>query len=183
MARLRKLLIASVLALPLCGCSTYDAINDSLDPSDWFSGDFFGLGAKKKLQGERKDVFPEGVPGVAKGVPPELVKGNQAAAGTEQQATIIQDEEPKPPPKPKAKAKPKPKADAVVRVERAPTSITVRRPAEAQQDQQPSQQQTQSQPPRGAAQWPDPPGARTAAQPQGGPATGGVQWPDPPPMR
>src|SRR3974390_454140 len=33
---------------------------------------------KKPLPGERKEVFPEGVPGVPQGVPPELVKGYQA---------------------------------------------------------------------------------------------------------
>ena len=33
---------------------------------------------KKKLPGDRKPVFPEGVPGVQAGVPPELMKGYQA---------------------------------------------------------------------------------------------------------
>src|ERR1051326_7324671 len=37
---------------------------------------------KKKLSGERKPVFPEGVPGVPQGVPPELVKGYQPAPET-----------------------------------------------------------------------------------------------------
>jgi hypothetical protein len=41
---------------------------DSLDSFEIFD-------SKKKLAGERKPVFPEGVPGVASGVPPELVKG------------------------------------------------------------------------------------------------------------
>jgi hypothetical protein len=41
---------------------------DSLDSFDIFD-------SKKKLTGERKPVFPEGIPGVASGVPPELVKG------------------------------------------------------------------------------------------------------------
>src|SRR3954463_15096770 len=30
---------------------------------------------KKKLAGDRKPVFPEGIPGVQQGVPPELMKG------------------------------------------------------------------------------------------------------------
>ena len=34
---------------------------------------------KKKLPGERKDVFPGGVPGVSQGIPPEYMKGNQPA--------------------------------------------------------------------------------------------------------
>ena len=32
---------------------------------------------KKKLPGDRKPLFPEGVPGVTQGVPPEYFKGNQ----------------------------------------------------------------------------------------------------------
>jgi hypothetical protein len=41
---------------------------DSLDTFEIFD-------SKKKLAGERRPVFPEGVPGVASGVPPELMKG------------------------------------------------------------------------------------------------------------
>jgi hypothetical protein len=47
---------------------------DSLDTFDIFD-------SKKKLAGERKPVFPEGVPGVASGVPPELVKGYHEPEG------------------------------------------------------------------------------------------------------
>ena len=39
--------------------------------------DVFGLSEKKKLPGERKDVFPGGVPGVSQGIPPEYMKGSQ----------------------------------------------------------------------------------------------------------
>ena len=61
----RIVLIASLLAcgLTLSGCETFD-------PTEWFN-------TKKKLVGERKAVFPEGVPGVPQGVPPEMVKGYQ----------------------------------------------------------------------------------------------------------
>jgi hypothetical protein len=166
-------LVASVLALPLCGCATYDTVTDTLDPTEWFGGDFFGLGAKKKMPGERKAVFPEGVPGVAKGVPPDLIKGNQAAAEAEQQAAIIPPEDGKA--KPKAKPKPKPKAETAA-VQRAPTAVTVRRAPEAQPNPPPQQQQG------GAQQWPEPPAARSA-QPAAGSGGGGVQWPDPPQMR
>jgi len=41
---------------------------DSLDTFELFD-------SKKKLTGERKPVFPEGIPGVSTGVPPELVRG------------------------------------------------------------------------------------------------------------
>src|SRR6185436_5412551 len=46
--------------------------------------DVFGLSEKKKLPGERKDVFPGGVPGVTQGIPPELMKGNQPPPETAQ---------------------------------------------------------------------------------------------------
>src|SRR5215510_3770704 len=61
----RFVLIGSLLALgvTLSGC-------ESFDPTEWFN-------TKKKLPGERKAVFPEGVPGVPQGVPPELVQGYQ----------------------------------------------------------------------------------------------------------
>ena len=39
--------------------------------------DVFDLNEKKKLPGERKELFPEGVPGVTQGIPPEYMKGNQ----------------------------------------------------------------------------------------------------------
>jgi hypothetical protein len=45
----------------------------SFDPSDLL--DF--LDTKKKLPGERKPVFPEGVPGLEQGVPKDLYKGSR----------------------------------------------------------------------------------------------------------
>ena len=41
---------------------------------------------KAKLSGTRVPVFPEGVPGVQQGVPPELMKGYQAQAEQQAQA-------------------------------------------------------------------------------------------------
>src|SRR5712671_5250929 len=104
-------LLASSLALPLGGCASMSDF--TIDPTEWLSGDWFGN--KKKLPGERKPVFPEGVPGVTRGVPPELMKGNQELANDPQgglgndQAAV--QEEPKPQ-QPKAKPKPKPKVAA-----------------------------------------------------------------------
>ena len=65
--RRHPLVIASVLALgvSLAGCESFP-----IDPSEWFSN-------KKPLPGERRAVFPEGVPGVPQGVPQELVEGYQ----------------------------------------------------------------------------------------------------------
>jgi len=63
------ILLAGLVALApvLAGCEDFDM--------DKF--DFFHLNEKKKLPGERKDVFPGGVPGVSQGIPPEYLKGNQ----------------------------------------------------------------------------------------------------------
>ena len=61
----RTWMIASLLAagLTLSGC-------ESFDPESWFN-------PKKPLPGDRRPMFPGGVPGVPQGVPHELVKGYQ----------------------------------------------------------------------------------------------------------
>jgi hypothetical protein len=69
---MRIILVTSALILPLSGCAS---IGDAIDPTEWFSGDMFS--GKKKLPGDRKPVFPQGVPGVSQGIPSDLVKGNQ----------------------------------------------------------------------------------------------------------
>jgi hypothetical protein len=162
----RCMLVATVLALPLGACGSLPGVPDvDVDPSEWIPN-FELFNAKKPLPGERKPVFPQGVPGVARGVPSDLVKGNQNNAG-EPQDTALQIEEPKPQPKAKPKPKPKPKVAAQPAPPPAqssnPTSVTVRRPEPAAAP--PSAQQPQ---------WPDPPPVRQA------PA---AQWPDPPPPR
>jgi hypothetical protein len=122
MRSVARLVLAAVVAAAgpvLSACSSLD----SLDPTEWFD-------TKKKLAGERKPVFPEGVPGVSSGVPPELVKGYrepesgivdpakaaaEAAAGTEVKPK-------KPPPQRTAAVKPKPKpaADSSTPAQRQP---------------------------------------------------------------
>jgi hypothetical protein len=70
MQPLARLILAAVVAATgpvLSAC-------DSLDTIEIFD-------SKKKLAGERKSVFPEGVPGVSSGVPPELVKGYREPEG------------------------------------------------------------------------------------------------------
>jgi hypothetical protein len=74
MRRLQRLIAASVLialSSALAGCGGGGI--SSFDPSDLL--DF--LDTKKKLPGERKAVFPEGVPGLEQGVPKELYKGSR----------------------------------------------------------------------------------------------------------
>jgi hypothetical protein len=201
MTRLARIvLVTSVLIVPLGGCAS---VSDALDPTDWFSGDFFN--SKKKLPGDRKPVFPEGVPGVTQGIPSELVKGHQpqpeesgfastdtqSVGSTPQQRTAAKTDtktdtktdakadEFQPAPREKAKPKPKPKPATAERQppaqDRQPT--TARRAPEAQPQQQPQQQQPQQQAGGNAVQWPDPPPQRSGGQ------AGGIQWPDPPPMR
>jgi len=188
MTRLARIvLVTSVLIVPLGGCAS---IGDALDPTEWFAGDFFNT--KKKLPGERKPVFPEGVPGVAQGIPQELVKGNQPPPQDSGFASIeAQSVGSTPPskqktgtrtaaktdaksdtktdtktdeyqPAPREKAKPKPKPKPAT-AERQPPAQD-RQPTQPQQ--QPQQQQPQQQQPQ---------------QQQAG--SGAVQWPDPPPLR
>src|SRR3989337_139632 len=68
----RLIATAVVIALSgvLGGCA---GGMSSFDPSDLL--DF--LDTKKRLPGERKPVFPEGVPGLEQGVPRHLYKGSQ----------------------------------------------------------------------------------------------------------
>src|SRR6202048_3121681 len=67
----RLIALAVVIALSgaLAGCGGGGM--SSFDPMDML--DF--LDTKKKLPGERKPVFPEGVPGLEQGVPKQLYKG------------------------------------------------------------------------------------------------------------
>ena len=86
----RLIAAAVVIALSgaLAGCSTGVS---NWDPTDLL--DF--LDTKKKLPGERKPVFPGGVPGLEQGVPKDLYKG----AAQQQDApavAAVQPEEPKP---------------------------------------------------------------------------------------
>jgi hypothetical protein len=73
MRRSQRLIAAAVLIAlsgALGGCSSGMS---NFDPSDLL--DF--LDTKKKLPGERKPVFPDGVPGLEQGVPKELYKGSR----------------------------------------------------------------------------------------------------------
>jgi hypothetical protein len=143
--------------------------------------DVFGLNEKKKLPGERKELFPGGVPGVTQGIPSEFMKGNQppadaaqtppsaeqgkeaVAAEPDKKAAATEPEEPKP----KPKRAPKPRTAS------QPTTVTVS-PAQQQQsapwpDQQPPQQQGQS-------PWPAPAPAQGQGQ-----TNAAAPWPSSPP--
>src|SRR6195256_5651872 len=64
-------LIATAVLLALSGALAGCGSTGNFDPSDLL--DF--LDTKKKLPGDRKPVFPEGVPGLEQGVPKDLYKG------------------------------------------------------------------------------------------------------------
>lgn len=99
MRRLQRLIAAAVaiaLSSALAGCA---GGMSSFDPSDLL--DF--LDTKKKLPGERKPVFPQGVPGLEQGVPKDLYKG----AAQQQDAPAVAAVQPVEEPKPKNAAKSK----------------------------------------------------------------------------
>jgi hypothetical protein len=104
--------VAIVLSSALAGCA---GGMSSFDPTDLL--DF--LDTKKKLPGERKPVFPQGVPGLEQGVPKDLYKSNveqqqqqDAAAAA---AAVQSTEEPKAKNGAKSKGKGKQLANAPAR--------------------------------------------------------------------
>ena len=126
----RIVLTLSLLAFGL----TLSACESSKDPSEWFD-------SKKPLPGERKDVFPDGVPGVPQGVPPELLQGYEPPAEPVPEPRVVEE---KPKPKPKSKPKPKPKTQAA-----GPrTMLSVAPPSQQQQQQQAPAQSAFPDPPR-----------------------------------
>src|ERR1051326_118842 len=96
--RSRAILPLAVMTLTfgLAGCGGGGNIGDLVDTVTGLIPD-----TKKPLPGERRAVFPEGVPGVPQGVPPELVKGYQ------QESAPAAPPEPAPEPAKKPVAKPK----------------------------------------------------------------------------
>jgi hypothetical protein len=101
MRRMPRLIAAAVLiafAGALGGCSS-----GGFDPSDML--DF--LDTKKKLPGDRKPVFPEGVPGLEQGVPKDMYKGAQQQPDPNAPAVAALPAEPPPEAKPAKGAKAK----------------------------------------------------------------------------
>jgi len=136
MSRRRIVLIGLTLALGLAlgGCETFDGLLDS----------------KKPLPGERKSVFPDGVPGVAQGVPPELVKGYQPPAEPEPPPPVVAER-----PKPKPKPRPRPKQIAAP-TQQPVTTMTVQPAAQPAPAASPFPSPAPTPPPSGSP-FPDPP--------------------------
>ena len=117
-------LLAAFASFALSACSS------DFDPGDFADKlDFFHLNEKKKLPGERKELFPGGVPGVEQGIPPDLVKGYQAPQ------TPPETQEAQTPPAQAEKPKPKPHV-----AHRAPPK---KQPAQVEVTPQPQQTQQQ----------------------------------------
>jgi hypothetical protein len=167
MRRIQRVVLLALLigiAPVVAGCANFDL--DSLD--------VFGLSSKKKLPGERKALFPEGVPGVSQGIPQEYMKGNvqeqtgaaipvepvksaeAAPAGGEaaqSRTAAAEPAESKPKPKPRKRvvhAKPKPKAEA--KSAEKPKA----QPAAARQQVAPWPAQAQQQQQQSGSPWPEP---------------------------
>jgi hypothetical protein len=99
MRRSQRLIAATVLIAlsgALAGCSSSLTNFDPSDLLDW-------LDTKKKLPGERKPVFPDGVPGLEQGVPKDLYKGNVEQQQQQQAAQAAAAAAAPPPEEPKSK--------------------------------------------------------------------------------
>lgn len=144
---------AVVLLLALAACTP----GGQFDPTEVLSSDMFGT--KKKLQGDREPLFPNGVPGAQTGVPPDLVKGYQAPPEQSADNSAAAAKVAAAPAKPKPKPKPRPK------IARAPPAA--HDPAFDQKPMTATQQAPQS----AQTAWPAPPS--NAAQ------SGQTAWPAP----
>ncbi|MEY9398183.1 hypothetical protein ABIF66_009004 [Bradyrhizobium japonicum] len=132
MRRTPRLIAAAVLIAftgILGGCSSFD-------PSDML--DF--LDTKKKLPGDRKPVFPEGVPGLEQGVPREMYKGAQQQPDPNAPAVAALPAEPPPEAKP---------ANAKAKKTKQPAS-TAAAPAEAPAGEVDGEAQPEAAPPTAA---------------------------------
>jgi len=95
MQRLVSAAVLIALSSALTGCGSMTG----WDPSDLL--DF--LDTKKKLPGNRKPVFPEGVPGLEQGVPKDLYKENVEREQQQQQQQLATPVAPTPAPEPQGR--------------------------------------------------------------------------------
>ena len=185
---------ALVLGLGAAGCTNGNGLTGNI--GDWVDT-ATGLlpDTKKPLPGERKAVFPEGVPGVAQGVPPELVKGYQSSPETTGTTPLPDQAVPAPPvqhanakaggPQSISPAEKSERAKAAESEKPKPKKKVAAKPP-AQNAQSPAQPQAPNPgaapAQAAAAPWPAPQQARPTAQwpsqtPQQSQST--AAWPDP----
>lgn len=138
----------SRLAVTLAALLSAGLLLSACESFDVDKFDIFNMSEKRKLPGDRRPVFPEGVPGVAQGIPPEMMKGYQPPPETA--AAVVAEPEPQaetPPPAPVRRAKPV--------VANKPTRLTVQ-PTPQDQNAQPAPAAQQP-----AAPWPSSPAPGT----------------------
>jgi hypothetical protein len=136
--------LALALVLLLARCTP----GGQFDPTVIFDNDMFDT--KKKIQGQREPLFPDGVPGTTTGVPADLVKGYQPPPDQTDAASADAAGAQPPPEKPKPKPKPK---VAAVKPAQPPKRISIGpSPKDGAQTQQTSAPPAQSQ-----SVFPDPP--------------------------
>jgi hypothetical protein len=140
--------------LGLAGCDTID----------WFADTMQGLvDTKKKLPGERKAVFPEGVPGVTPGVPQEYTKrpsGEGASEGAAKEGQASAEPKTANPPERKERPARRPPPQESAEAPKKPAAATPvpAQPAQPIQSQDATSSSPQTSPPQ--APWPaaPPPG-------------------------
>jgi outer membrane biosynthesis protein TonB len=165
----RAILTAAALlsGIVLAGCETADMADKLGDAGDKLV-DLIPGSTKKPLPGDRKPVFPEGIPGVSQGVPSDLIKGNQPPPEPEVQPpprqAALDSDKPRPKPKKKAQTRSKPPEEASYPAE----SATPARPVQGGAWPAPPTQQP------AASQWPAPPTQAPSSQ---------TAWPAPPPAQ
>jgi hypothetical protein len=166
MRRSQRLIAAAVLISlsgVLAGCADSMSKLSDWDPTDML--DF--LDTKKKIPGERKPVFPEGVPGLEQGVPKQMYKGSAQEQIDQQNAQVAAASAPAAAPKSKqAKSKSKqPPADAASAEDGGanaapaapkPKKIVRQRTTAPPPDQQTAQPAQPAQPQQSAAPFPAP---------------------------
>jgi hypothetical protein len=165
------------LALVIGACTS----GGQFDPTEVLSSDIFNT--KKRVQGDREPLFPNGVPGTETGVPPDLVKGYQPppepppeqsadtgdAAAKPAAAAAKPEEKPKPKPKPKvARQTPATPAHDAAWDQKAGSITSQPAPAAA---------------PPAQTNWPAPPATQVQTNWPAPPPTQSSQtnWPAPPP--
>jgi hypothetical protein len=157
--------VSAIFSLALAACESSNVLDKI---QDTVSGlDPFGT-SDKPLPGQRKPLFPEGIPGVQQGIPQELMAGNRAQQAQEQPTGSV---EPSLPARNREAA-------------RSQEPQTKSRPKTAAQTKPPLRPATRpesrtSQPPEDAV-WPPPP-ASASSTPPAAPASSPASspWPSP----
>jgi hypothetical protein len=124
--RCSQRLIAATVLIALCGAlaGCGGGGMSSFDPTDLL--DF--LDTKKKLAGDRKPVFPEGVPGLEQGVPKDLYKGSAQERIDRQNAQAASAAAAPPPEEPKSKRSAKSKGKPPATADTAPAPEATQQP-------------------------------------------------------